>query len=85
MARIGHRIGGRCNPDKRRGSRDRRRITRQQAQENIRAHAHSNAAQALEEKSERGEIADAETNRDAGKIAFPQKKGDNESDSNGKV
>jgi hypothetical protein len=67
--------------DKLRGSRARRRNLRHEAQKNLRAYADPDAAEAHEEKIDRGQIADAEAKHHSGEIAFSEKESRRESDS----
>jgi hypothetical protein len=63
------------------GSRPGRGIVRHKAQENFRAYADSDAAQAHEKEIDCGEITNAETERDSGKIRFAKEKSGNKSTS----
>jgi hypothetical protein len=69
--------------DRLRGPRTGRGDVRRQAQENFRAYADTHAAQTHEEKIDGREVADSETERNAGEIAITEKKGGRESDSVG--
>ena len=65
--------------DGRRGDRARRRIVRHQAEENLRADAHADAAQAHKKESDRREIALTQANGIAGEISVSKKEGGGES------
>jgi hypothetical protein len=69
--------------DRLRRPRTRRGNVRHQAQENLRAHADTNSTQTHEEEIDGGEVADAETDHNAGKIADAEEKNCRESDSIG--
>jgi hypothetical protein len=69
--------------DRLRRPRARRGNVRDQAQENLRAHTDTDAPQTHEEEIDGGEVADAETKRNAGEIAFAEEKSGCESDSIG--
>jgi hypothetical protein len=64
-----------------RHSRARGRIVRQQAQENLRAHANAGAAETHEEEIHRRKVGDAEIDGNAGEIAVAKEKAGSESDS----
>jgi hypothetical protein len=69
--------------DRLRRPRARRGNVRDQVQENLRAHADTNSTQTPEEEIDGGEVADAETKRNAGEIGFAEEKSGCESDSIG--
>ena len=67
--------------DRLRRSRARPGNIRHQAQENLRAHSDTDSAQTHEEEIAGGEVADAETKRNAGEVAVAEEKSGCESDS----
>jgi hypothetical protein len=69
--------------DRLRRPRLRRGNVRHQAQENLRAHTDTDSTQTHEEEIDGGEVADAETKRNAGEIGFAEEKSGCESDSIG--
>lgn len=65
-----------CDADRRRCELTCRRINRDQAKENLLAHANTGAAEENEEKINGREVAHAEIDRNPGEIAFAETDGD---------